>query len=346
MRIKTGLLLLSLTSLIASQTHAETNKPQQVTGKIFADNSFILFVNGKKVASDPIKFTPHNTVKVKFKTTYPVVYAIEAKDYAHPETGLEYKHTRIGDGGLIVKFSDGTTSNASWKCKAFSQGPTDRACLRNLPKLNCFVKNTPIPKNWMAVNFDDTDWNETREFSDAQVRPHGDFSKNNWTGAKFIWSKDLEIDNTVLCRLTVKKPKVAEKIIKSKEKTQLKERVKISKTKQLVKKENNACKEKSLPFSKFSKHVKTHCDDKFLYIESDGMADHSMMIGIAAWNQQVPKPQPYKGTNAWRIPLDAIASDKTTPNPADGPIAVAINGVPIFDPSKQDGRHDEEHDPN
>ncbi|NOQ34949.1 MAG: YHYH protein, partial [Methylococcaceae bacterium] len=34
------------------------------------------------------------------------------------------------------------------------------------------------------------------------------------------------------------------------------------------------------------------------------------------------------------------------PNPADGPIAVAINGVPIFDPSKQDGRHDEEHDPN
>ncbi len=57
------------------------------------------------------------------------------------------------------------------------------------------------------------------------------------------------------------------------------------------------------------------------------------MIGITNWQQQFPLPQAYTGTNAWRIPLKGVLSD--TPISAKtglfrGAIALAINGVPIF----------------
>ena len=48
--------------------------------------------------------------------------AVMAKDNADPKTGLEYGD-RIGDGGFVLKFGDGTVSNAKWKAKAFFTGP-------------------------------------------------------------------------------------------------------------------------------------------------------------------------------------------------------------------------------
>lgn len=96
------------------------------------------------------------------------------------------------------------------------------------------------------------------------------------------------------------------------------------------------------PFQKFPK-LKTRMDKEFLYIESDGIPAHPMMVGITAWQQQVPIPQPYHGDNAWRIPLHPVPakspmSAKT--NFFRGAIALAINGVPIFNPIKNDGRTD------
>lgn len=71
-------------------------------------------------------------------------------------------------------------------------------------------------------------------------------------------------------------------------------------------------------------------------IASRGMATHAMMNGIIATNLQVPIPQKFLGTNAWKIPLaPAIAATPTLVN--DGPIGVAVNGVPIFNPCKQGG---------
>ena len=71
-------------------------------------------------------------------------------------------------------------------------------------------------------------------------------------------------------------------------------------------------------------------------IASRGMANHVMMNGIAATNLQVPIPQKFVGTNAWKIPLlPSIAATPTLVN--DGPVGVAINGVPIFNPCKQGG---------
>src|SRR5262245_37255397 len=51
----------------------------------------------------------------------------------------------------------------------------------------------------------------------------------------------------------------------------------------------------------FLSGVQTRRDSQYLYVESDGMPDHPMMVGIRRWQQQVPLPQAYTGANAWRI---------------------------------------------
>jgi phosphatidylethanolamine-binding protein (PEBP) family uncharacterized protein len=78
------------------------------------------------------------------------------------------------------------------------------------------------------------------------------------------------------------------------------------------------------------------CDSSYAYVASSGLATHAMMDGITASNLQVPLGQKFFGSNAWKIPLNpAIAGSTTTAT--DGPIGVAINGVPIFNPCKQGG---------
>lgn len=80
-------------------------------------------------------------------------------------------------------------------------------------------------------------------------------------------------------------------------------------------------------------NVTVRWDSDLLYVESNGLPDHNMMVGIRNWQQQVPLPQPFKGTNSWKIPLrpklaKKPISAKTTS--FRGAIAVAVNGVPIF----------------
>ena len=94
------------------------------------------------------------------------------------------------------------------------------------------------------------------------------------------------------------------------------------------------------PFDSFAPAVKTRWDKKFLFIESNGLPAHNMMVGITNWQQQVPIAQEYTGANAWRLPLN--------PQPAEEPksiqgaflrgaIAIAANGIPIFNPQNNRG---------
>lgn len=78
------------------------------------------------------------------------------------------------------------------------------------------------------------------------------------------------------------------------------------------------------------------CDSAYAYINTDGRAAHTMMNGIVATNLQVPIAQNFYGSNAWKIPL-APAIAATTTAVDDGPIGIAVNGVPIFNPCKQGG---------
>ena len=58
-----------------------------------------------------------------------------------------------------------------------------------------------------------------------------------------------------------------------------------------------------------------------------------MMVGITSWQQQVPLPQPFSGANAWRLPQKGVLSETPISGRTAlfrGAIALAVNGVPIF----------------
>jgi hypothetical protein len=86
-------------------------------------------------------------------------------------------------------------------------------------------------------------------------------------------------------------------------------------------------------FDLFTSRVATRSDNRYLYVESDGMPAYPPMIGIKNWQQQVPLPQPYTGANAWSIPLKPVLADKPISAKTalyTGAIALAVNGIPIF----------------
>lgn len=94
-------------------------------------------------------------------------------------------------------------------------------------------------------------------------------------------------------------------------------------------------------FTPFKPKVYTRWDQNWFYVESKGIADHEMMTGITKWQQQVPIPQCYTGTNAWQIPLNPVVA--ANPIPVNnqhflrGAIAIAVNGIPIFNPFTNTG---------
>ncbi|MDB6058866.1 MAG: hypothetical protein JWO95_2710 [Verrucomicrobiales bacterium] len=93
-------------------------------------------------------------------------------------------------------------------------------------------------------------------------------------------------------------------------------------------------------FAPFAPHVKTHFDEKWFFVESDGLPAHNMMVGITAWQQQVPLPQSYFGDNAWRFPLAPVPAAQPRMikgNFLSGAIAIAVNGAPIFNPQNNRG---------
>lgn len=92
-------------------------------------------------------------------------------------------------------------------------------------------------------------------------------------------------------------------------------------------------------FGAFEK-VNTRHDDEYFYIESDGIPKHEMMSGISNWQQQVPIAHDYSGENSWAIPLQPQLSAKplsTKNNFMKGAIAIAANGIPIFNPLNNRG---------
>lgn len=97
-------------------------------------------------------------------------------------------------------------------------------------------------------------------------------------------------------------------------------------------------------FTPFKPNVHTFYDANYFYVESKGIpTSHPMMVGISStgWQQQVPIFQCYIDTNAWQIPLNPVMA--SSPIPVDnihftrGAIAIAANGVPIFNPYTNTG---------
>ena len=200
------LMIWSIAVLDRTATAQDPNKPKQ-TGKvrkpsmadtiranIYADNWFMLYINGELAVVDSIQFIPHNVISVDLLPSYPMTIAVMARDNADPKTGMEYANTNIGDGGFVLKFADGTVTNATWKVKAFSTGPVGG------DTKNPRVENTPLPENWFAIDFDDSSWPNAKEYTEDEVKPKQPYYDNDFQGAKFIWSDNVKLDNLVLFR--------------------------------------------------------------------------------------------------------------------------------------------------
>ncbi len=96
-------------------------------------------------------------------------------------------------------------------------------------------------------------------------------------------------------------------------------------------------------FAPFASTVSTTFDTNFFYVNTTGIPNHTMMVGIGSngWQQQVPMSKCYINSNHWTIPLNPVVA--ATPIVVNGThfikgaIAMAANGIPIFNPYTNTG---------
>ena len=86
------------------------------------------------------------------------------------------------------------------EAKNFFHGPV------NSDAANPQVKQEPLPDHWWAADFDDSGWANAKEFSVEEVDPKQPYYENDFEGAKFIWTDDLALDNTILFRTKIENP--------------------------------------------------------------------------------------------------------------------------------------------
>ncbi len=195
---------------------------EDVTGYVFGDNYYELYVNGSIVARDPVGFVPFNSGVVRFRAERPFTFAVKLVDWGtHLGVGMEYDRWNVGDGGFIARFSDGTETGADWKCRAYYISPLeDRSCVKPGPDTSacperppcverdpasCLALHYRVPADWASPGFDDSAWDAASTYPASAVtnqRAYRDYTAE-FGEASFIWSHNLDQDNLVLCRATV-----------------------------------------------------------------------------------------------------------------------------------------------
>lgn len=193
---------------------AVSAKPISFTAEIWADNWFAIYVNGKKVGEDSVPITTQksfNSETIKFTATYPITVGVIAKDYVQSKSGLEYLGTsnqQIGDGGLILQIRETLSkklvgvSDGSWRSFVQNTAPLNPDCEKSsYPDLDCKFQNNVILSTWASTAFRDSTWPYAYIFSADAVGPKDGFFNIQWhQSAKFIWGKDLKLDNIVYFR--------------------------------------------------------------------------------------------------------------------------------------------------
>ena len=184
---------------------------------VWADNWFSLTINGALVGEDSVPITTErsfNSETITFQASYPLTVAVVAKDFKEDDTGLEYIGTdrqQMGDGGIILQITDSATgqvvvvTDATWRVLTVHRAPLNTECERDTtPTATCQTETTPEPSGWEQVDFDDSSWSAASVFSEADVSPKDGYDQIDWNAsAQLIWGDDLEIDNTILMRLTI-----------------------------------------------------------------------------------------------------------------------------------------------
>lgn len=200
-----------------------------ITGYIFADNYFELYVNGVRVGVDAVPFTPFNSSFVKFKAKRPITYAVKLVDWEEnlgigsELNGGDPYHP--GDGGFCASFSDGTVTNGNWKAQSFYIAPLNDPALvveqadgrhdssaagLQTPTLNqnSYALHYDVPADWASKSFNDSGWPSASTYTEAQVGVNNKPAYTNFSaqfggsGAQFIWSSNIVLDNEVIVRFT------------------------------------------------------------------------------------------------------------------------------------------------
>ena len=225
----------------------EDEDMKDISGTVYVNNLFNLYINGEQVAADPS--IDHHAVNVSFrvKRGKNITFAIDSRDWIN-EGGLEFDGRCIGSGWIRAFFSNGVVTNSSWVCSTYSYGPVNwkecfgaqmvrnqslqliPACTNDTvpPLEGCVLRNSTRPEGWMMPGFDDSRWEYALEYQESSVgygrpppgcdNPNAYISSKvdqnganytcqaniNWGDSKFIWRPDLDLDNYVLCRYTLK----------------------------------------------------------------------------------------------------------------------------------------------
>ena len=193
---------------------------REFKAEVWADNWFALYVNGELVGEDSVPITTErsfNAETITFTAAYPLTIAIEAKDFKETDSGLEYigeRNQQMGDGGIIAQITDLSTGNvvavthSGWRVLVIHRAPLNPDCEKAAnPDTACRYDKTDAPSGWTSADFDASSWTPATEWTEAAVRPRGGYNEIPWhESARLIWGSDLEVDNTILLRLTVPDP--------------------------------------------------------------------------------------------------------------------------------------------
>ena len=137
--------------------------------KMTVDNEFDLFINGKNIGSG-------NTWTTTYSFT-PKFAEVKVISVAARNTG--------GPAAIIGNFAGKVTKASEWRCKDFT--------------------NSPVPANWMNVDFDDSTWEVATSYGknkDTNVWMQvGKKARPGIPGdAEWIWSNNNENHHKVYCR--------------------------------------------------------------------------------------------------------------------------------------------------
>lgn len=308
-----------------------------ITGTLYADNDFELWVNGQPVCRDAVDYVPFNAHVVRFRASGPLTIAVNLVD-AEEALGVGVERgTFVGDGGFAARFEDETgatvaATGADWRCQPQYIAPLDDAgCLRGRDSSACPAPSCPAdgdyadctaalfpePAGWTAPGFDAAAWPAATVFPLERVAPKPAYVNHadRFAGAEFIWSANLDLDNRVLCRWSEAgggAPIGLDAVARC------------------------AAIQDSVRAAGFAADVAVDCDGTYAWLRSDVFPDHDLMNGITGTNEQIPVPA------AFAAPVKLSPTLAAAPVSIDGALGVAVNGVPIFDYSSQ-GELDLEH---
>ncbi len=208
------------TGATTSTSAAATSAPVSFTAEVWADNWFSLTVNGEAVGEDSVPITTErsfNSETIDFEASYPLTVAVVTKDFKEDDSGLEYIGTpqqQMGDGGFIAQITDNSTgevvavTDGTWQGLAIQRAPLNTECESSSdPATECQSESLDEPDGWTDAAYDDGDWEAATVYTAEEVQPKEGYDQIAWdAGAQLIWTSDLNVDNTILWRVTVPAP--------------------------------------------------------------------------------------------------------------------------------------------